>query len=470
MNASWPVATIKQLWSNHRRQVVIGLVVSLAVLSTVLAIVQIKSAEKKQITQDQVSEAAHQLFLTAAQNFLALETKANSYEAQGVDITPVGLKLPSIKEQLFAQKDLEAVIALIKDADTQLDQLRDQKLAADKAAADLAAHQGTLAGKVTTSSSPLGAATITLSMGSAQAATTTANTSGSYSLAVAEGSYSLIASKSGYETFRQSGVVIKAQQTTTLDIALTKSTPAPAATTTSTDSTSNSTYEHKTISTSNGSFVIDLLTLKLGAIKVKTDTADDNDCADNCPVKALASYVKDNGGFAGINGTYFCPTDYSSCNGQVNSFFWKIKNSRLGKMINAGNGLGENEPFLTFNASGTATYYSRWIDAPSSVYAGINCGPRLIENGVKVLTDGSMDDKQRTVKSNRGALGLKGQTLYAVVAHSATVPDMVAILQAINVDFALNLDGGGSSAIYYNGSYKAGPGRSLPNAVVFTGN
>jgi exopolysaccharide biosynthesis protein len=39
-------------------------------------------------------------------------------------------------------------------------------------------------------------------------------------------------------------------------------------------------------------------------------------------------------------------------------------------------------------------------------------------------------------------------------------------MDALDVDYALNVDGGGSSAMMFNGSYKIGPGRSLPNAIV----
>ena len=33
---------------------------------------------------------------------------------------------------------------------------------------------------------------------------------------------------------------------------------------------------------------------------------------------------------------------------------------------------------------------------------------------------------------------------------------------------ALNLDGGGTSAMYIGGAYRVGPGRLLPNAIVLT--
>jgi len=49
---------------------------------------------------------------------------------------------------------------------------------------------------------------------------------------------------------------------------------------------------------------------------------------------------------------------------------------------------------------------------------------------------------------------------------NASVTDSAYALQALGVKDALNLDGGGTSALYISGSYKVGPGRLLPNAVV----
>ncbi len=67
---------------------------------------------------------------------------------------------------------------------------------------------------------------------------------------------------------------------------------------------------------------------------------------------------------------------------------------------------------------------------------------------------------------NRGFIASKGSTLYIGIVHNATVGDSAAALAAIGTDQAINLDGGGSSALYYNGKYVIGPGRNLPNAVI----
>ena len=83
------------------------------------------------------------------------------------------------------------------------------------------------------------------------------------------------------------------------------------------------------------------------------------------------------------------------------------------------------------------------------------------------LIDWELDEKQTKTKSIRNAIGYKDNKLYLVVAFNATVPDLANIMQAIGVEYALNLDGGYSSAMIYNGEYMVGPGRNIPNAILF---
>lgn len=44
--------------------------------------------------------------------------------------------------------------------------------------------------------------------------------------------------------------------------------------------------------------------------------------------------------------------------------------------------------------------------------------------------------------------------------------DLAHVFKSLGATHALNLDGGGSVALWFGG-YKVGPGRSLPNAVIF---
>ena len=231
-------------------------------------------------------------------------------------------------------------------------------------------------------------------------------------------------------------------------------------------------YERKTIATSRGNFTVDILTADLsgGQIKVVTDTANDNDCITDCPVKSLLDFVNQNQGLAGIHGSYFCPATYPDCSGKINSFYWKVYNSRLNKIINANNGIKQDKPFVAFDNTGSVHFFNQYQDfitANLPITAGISNEPLLVQSGQIVVTEAMLDDKERTVKSNRGGLGVTGQTVYAVIARSATVFDLAFIMQALGADNAFNLDGGGSAAMVYQGAYKAGPGRLIPNALIF---
>ena len=117
--------------------------------------------------------------------------------------------------------------------------------------------------------------------------------------------------------------------------------------------------------------------------------------------------------------------------------------------------------------SGGAVFYpqANSYSALSGIKAAIVNYPGLLYNGANIVGNYTLTSAQYN-KGYRGGIGVKGSTLYFVVARSASVPDMATIMKALGVTHALNLDGGGSSALVYKGSYKVGPGRSLPNAIV----
>jgi hypothetical protein len=229
-------------------------------------------------------------------------------------------------------------------------------------------------------------------------------------------------------------------------------------------------YAKQFITGNPGEFEVRMETFNLasGKVRVITDTAYDKDCTASCPVASLKAYADANGAQHGMNGTYFCPTDYSECQSIANSFFWKVIDTKAGVMVNEKSGLGENDPFLTFDSVGQPKYFSKWNDYKNSNFkasAGIN-SPSLIENGSISLNLSKLDDKQKTTRSVRGAIAVKGNTLYLVHVYGATVPDSANVLKTLGVDYALLMDGGGSAALLYDNSYKVGPGRNIPNAVL----
>jgi hypothetical protein len=226
------------------------------------------------------------------------------------------------------------------------------------------------------------------------------------------------------------------------------------------------TYERKVVNTSIGAFTADILTVDMNRVIVKTFTANVGDCAADCPVKPLASFVGENGGIAGINGTYFCPPDYAQCAGVKNSFNTLVFDYKTKKYMNSAQNQYSVNPLISFYGDG-AHFYTQALGfgRDTSANGVISNHPTLVHNG-GVATQVNLDAKS-SGKGTRGGIGFRGKTLWAVVTRSATVPESGYVFTALGAEYAMNLDGGGSTALYFGG-YKVGPGRLLPNAIVFT--
>jgi exopolysaccharide biosynthesis protein len=80
---------------------------------------------------------------------------------------------------------------------------------------------------------------------------------------------------------------------------------------------------------------------------------------------------------------------------------------------------------------------------------------------------GGDDEVKRASRGNRSFIASKGSTAYIGVVHNANVAEVALVLKAMGMDNALNLDSGGSTALYANGRYIAGPGRNTPFGIVF---
>lgn len=220
------------------------------------------------------------------------------------------------------------------------------------------------------------------------------------------------------------------------------------------------------VNASSGSFLTDIVAANISSISVITDTATSSDCKNiDCAAKSLQEYIQTNGGFAGMNGTYFCPPDYSSCSGKAYSFDFAVYNTGLSKWIRQDAVARSDTAMMAFTNS-SAYFYpnSNSFTSLPGFKAAITNFPGLVSNGTIIVGNYVLTSAQYT-KSTRGGIAVKGSTVYLVVTRSASVPDLANVMQAIGVTNALNLDGGGSSALYYNG-YKVGPGRLLPNAVI----
>lgn len=227
-------------------------------------------------------------------------------------------------------------------------------------------------------------------------------------------------------------------------------------------------YSFVNVGIGRGTFGVSLIKVPLSSVRVVTAAASDGDCSDNCPTKSLAQHVADNGGFAGMNAGYFCPPDYSECNGKVNTSDYAFYKSSSGDWLNEDALSWGDTALATFSGS-SARFYKRSSDyGGGGVSAGVSNYPSLVSGGNISVDEGILSSYQKDARGPRGAIGVGDSNLYLAIISNATVIDAAHVMQALGAKDALNLDGGGSSALYINGGYAVGPGRSLPNAIVLT--
>lgn len=223
-------------------------------------------------------------------------------------------------------------------------------------------------------------------------------------------------------------------------------------------------YSRQKVTTDAGVFMVSIVAADLGNTRVIVDTASDGNCSDNCPVLPLATYVSRNNAFAAVNGSYFCPATYPSCAGKANSFDTLLMNKNK-VYFNSDNNVYSNVPAVIFG-SGYIRFVSQSLEwgRDTGIDSMIANRPLLVQGGNIVFTGGG--EAKEEGKGGRSFVANKGNTVYIGVVHNATVAESAKVMQALGMENALNLDDGGSVALW-SGGYKVGPGRDLPNAVLF---
>jgi hypothetical protein len=235
-------------------------------------------------------------------------------------------------------------------------------------------------------------------------------------------------------------------------------TPTPAPQVAVDNNPPGSGYSRQTVSIDSGTFTVDIIAADLNTTRVIVDTASDSDCFDNCPVLPLSTYVSRSGGFAGINGSYFCPASYPSCAGKTNSFDLLVMNKNK-YYFNSANNVYSTNPAVIFHGN-SARFVGRALEwgRDTSVDAVISNFPLLVSGNNPVADGGA--------KGSKSFIGNKGSTVFMGFVRNATVGETAKVLQALGMENAMGLDQGGSTALMYNGSYILGPGRNIPNAIV----
>ncbi len=225
-------------------------------------------------------------------------------------------------------------------------------------------------------------------------------------------------------------------------------------------------YTRYNVVTEVGVFSADIVSADLNNVRVMTDSGVNSECKSDCTLMSVGSYVQRLGGFAGVNGSYFCPADYAQCGDKKGSFDFPIYNSRLGKWINKDNLFWDNRALIAFKGgSGSMHTYAKSFDKGSSVDAAITMTPGLLKDGNVIVGSYKLDSKEK-IRSTRSSIGFGGNKVFLIVARGVTNFELAYVHKAVGSKNALALDGGGSVGMYYNNSYTAGPGRAPANAVI----
>ena len=260
-----------------------------------------------------------------------------------------------------------------------------------------------------------------------------------------------------WEEAREQGTKVKAE----IDKVIAASVPKVATepiTTAASNSLPGSGYTRQKVATSRGEFVVSMV-IAPGARAI-VETAGDSDCGDNCATKSLAEHVAASGGFAGINGSYFCPPDYAQCQGKVNSFDTLAVNGRSKAVLNAANNVYSTVPLVAMYGT-NISFYDQTVQWGVDTSSG-----GAIANYPRLLRDGDVATTEENGKGTRGFVGMKDGAVVIGHIYAASFGDAAEVLKTVGVQNAMNLDGGGSAALFFEGGYKVGPGRSLPTAIV----
>lgn len=127
-----------------------------------------------------------------------------------------------------------------------------------------------------------------------------------------------------------------------------------------------------------------------------------------------------------------------------------------------GPAVGETVTLKYANSSGSEPFP---LDGLQTMFCG---GPRLVTNGAidNYIEPQFNNLKFTDISSSRTAVGVAGGScLIFVTTGSATMQQMRELMLALGCDFAFNLDGGASTAMYYNGQTVYQAGRNLANTI-----
>jgi len=177
----------------------------------------------------------------------------------------------------------------------------------------------------------------------------------------------------------------------------------------------------------------------------------------NAP-ESFSRIIKRSKPIAAINGTFFCTVSYVPV-GDI------VINRQLVNFAGLGTALA-----ITANNRVEFIKVKRWRHMDWSKYMTvIASGPRLLDNGAMVFdpkSEGFKDPRLFAIR-NRSAVGVTKDKmmLFVTVKAGVSLNHLARIMKSLGCIDAMNLDGGGSSGLYYDGKIVTKPDYMLTNII-----
>lgn len=109
----------------------------------------------------------------------------------------------------------------------------------------------------------------------------------------------------------------------------------------------------------------------------------------------------------------------------------------------------------------------------SDIDLSIAAGPRIVKdsavygNATTYKQEGLGASDIVSASAKRVAIGVNGSKVTIITVQSCTMAKLSEIMQGAGCTDAMNLDGGGSTGLYYDGTYLSTPSRKLNNMLYF---
>jgi len=209
---------------------------------------------------------------------------------------------------------------------------------------------------------------------------------------------------------------------------------------------------------------VDIIQINLNSPDIKiTPAVPENfsSASGSYPLESFSGFIADYKPTAAINGTYFDtithrPVGSLVIGGKI------VYNGCIGVAVCI-----DKENQVTFHHTGG----SMGDKLDWSYFEGVICsGPSLVTEGEIDLKPSHEGFKDPAVymANRRSCIGITeyNKLLLVTVKNSVTLRKLAHIMQDLGCLYAVNLDGGSSSALYYRGSYITSCGRSISNVIL----